>query len=114
MRVACLTFWFYDYTIQMANELARHTEVLASCFPITDREEYLESINPEVEGPHLQLLSRYAGEIGPVVLPDYPGYCHQRSMISRPGYRPLSGEVTRCLCPLIPMLRKYPLVATFP
>ena len=48
MRVACLTFWFYDYTIQMANELARHTDVLL-LLPDYRSEDYLESIGPEVK-----------------------------------------------------------------
>ena len=48
MRVACLTFWFYDYTIQMANELARHAEVLL-LLPDYRSEEYLESIDPGVK-----------------------------------------------------------------
>ena len=58
MRVACLTFWFYDYTIQMANELARHTEVLL-LLPDYRTDEYLESIDPEVK-IRIFSYSRYA------------------------------------------------------
>ena len=62
MRVACLTFWFYDYTIQMANELARHTEVLL-LLPDYRSEEYLASIDPAVKD-HIFGYSRCAGRFG--------------------------------------------------
>ncbi|MFY9133186.1 MAG: glycosyltransferase family 4 protein [Candidatus Methanoculleus thermohydrogenotrophicum] len=109
MRVACLTFWFYDYTIQMANELARHTEVLL-LLPDYRSEEYLESINPEVK-VHIFNYSRYAGRLG---LSCYPIIRDIVTTID--DFKPdiVHFQVNNpLLCPLIPMLRKYPLVATF-
>jgi glycosyltransferase involved in cell wall biosynthesis len=109
MRVACLTFWFYDYTIQMANELARHTEVLL-LLPDYRTDEYLESIDPEVK-IRIFRYSRYAGRLGPSCYPvirDIADAIHD--------FRPdiVHFQVNNpMLCPLIPMLRRYPLVATF-
>ncbi|MDK2990522.1 MAG: hypothetical protein PWR16_2051 [Methanoculleus sp.] len=109
MRVACLTFWFYDYTIQMANELARHTEVLL-LLPDYRSEEYVESIDPKVK-VHIFGYSRYAGRFGPS--------CHPllREIVAAiDGFAPdvVHFQVNNpMLCPLLPMLRKYPLVATF-
>jgi glycosyltransferase involved in cell wall biosynthesis len=109
MRVACLTFWFYDYTIQMANELARHTEVLL-LLPDYRTDEYLESIDPGVK-VHIFGYSRYAGRIGPSCYPlirDIVDAIHdfEPDIVHFQVNNPM-------LCPLIPMLRRYPLVATF-
>lgn len=109
MRVACLTFWFYDYTIQMANELARHSEVLL-LLPDYKSEEYLDTIDPKVN-VNIFVYSRHAGRFGPSCYPlirdivtaidDFnPDIVHYQ--VNNP-----------MLCPLIPMLRRYPLVATF-
>ncbi len=109
MRVACLTFWFYDYTIQMANELARHSEVLL-LLPDYKSEEYLDTIDPKVN-VNIFGYSRHAGRFGPSCYPlirdivtaidDFnPDIVHYQ--VNNP-----------MLCPLIPMLRRYPLVATF-
>ncbi|KLK89299.1 glycosyl transferase family 1 [Methanoculleus sediminis] len=109
MRVACLTFWFYDYTIQMANELARHAEVLL-LLPDYRSEEYVESIDPEVN-VHIFGYSRYAGRPGPSC---YPMLKDIVAAIN--DFRPdvVHFQVNNpMLCPLLPMLRKYPLVATF-
>jgi starch synthase len=109
MRVACLTFWFYDYTIQMANELARHTEVLL-LLPDYRSEEYVESIDPKVK-VHIFGYSRYAGRFGPSCYPML------RELVAAiDGFAPdvVHFQVNNpMLCPLLPMLRKYPLVATF-
>lgn len=109
MRVACLTFWFYDYTIQMANELARHAEVLL-LLPDYRSEEYLESIDPAVK-VHLFGYSRYAGRFGPSCYPLL------RDIVAAiDGFAPdvVHFQVNNpMLCPLLPMLRKHPLVATF-
>ncbi len=109
MRVACLTFWFYDYTIQMANELARHTDVLL-LLPDYRSEEYLESIDPKVK-VHIFGYSRYAGRFGPSC---YPMLREIVAAIN--GFAPdvVHFQVNNpMLCPLLPMLRGYPLVATF-
>lgn len=109
MRVACLTFWFYDYTIQMANELARHTEVLL-LLPDYKSEEYLASIDPKVQ-VHIFGYSRYAGRPGPSC---YPMLREIVTAIN--GFEPdvIHFQVNNpMLCPLLPMLRNYPLVATF-
>jgi glycosyltransferase involved in cell wall biosynthesis len=109
MRVACLTFWFYDYTIQMANELARHTEVLL-LLPDYRSEEYVESIDPEVN-VHIFGYSRYAGRFGPSC---YPMLREIVAAIDGFGPDVVHFQVNNpMLCPLLPMLRKYPLVATF-
>lgn len=109
MRVACLTFWFYDYTIQMANELAQHTKVLL-LLPDYKSEEYLENVEPGVE-VHTFNYSRDAGRLGPSC------YSMIRDIISTVSdFRPdiVHFQVNNpMLCPLIPMLRKYPLIATF-
>ncbi|MFY9194829.1 MAG: glycosyltransferase family 4 protein [Methanoculleus sp.] len=109
MRVACLTFWFYDYTIQMANELARHAEVLL-LLPDYRSEEYLEDIGPGVEVRTFD-YSRHAGRLGPSC------YSMIRDIIAMiDDFRPdiVHFQVNNpMLCPLIPMLRGYPLVATF-
>ncbi len=109
MRVACLTFWFYDYTIQMANELARHADVLL-LLPDYRSEEYLEGIGPGVEVRTFD-YSRHAGRPGPSC---YPMIRDIIAMID--DFRPdiVHFQVNNpLLCPLIPMLRRYPLVATF-
>ena len=109
MRVACLTFWFYDYTIQMANELARHTEVLL-LLPDYRSEEYLESIDPKVK-VHIFGYSRYAGRPGPSCYPML-----KEIVTAVNDFEPdvIHFQVNNpMLCPLLPMLRKYPLVATF-
>ncbi|WOX55401.1 MULTISPECIES: glycosyltransferase family 4 protein [unclassified Methanoculleus] len=109
MRVACLTFWFYDYTIQMANELARHTEVLL-LLPDYRSEEYLESIDPGVK-VHIFGYSRHAGKFGPSC---YPVLREIVAAIN--DFEPdiVHFQVNNpMLCPLLPMLRNYPLVATF-
>ncbi len=109
MRVACLTFWFYDYTIQMANELARHTEVLL-LLPDYRSEEYLESVDPEVK-VHIFGYSRHSERPGP------SRYSMLREIIA--AINDFGPDVVHfqvnnpMLCPLLPMLRKYPLVATF-
>ncbi|ABN56609.1 MULTISPECIES: glycosyltransferase family 4 protein [Methanoculleus] len=109
MRVACLTFWFYDYTIQMANELARHAEVLL-LLPDYRSEEYVESIDPEVN-VHIFGYSRYAGRPGPS---GYPMLKEIVAAINDFGPDVVHFQVNNpMLCPLLPMLRKYPLVATF-
>ena len=109
MRVACLTFWFYDYTIQMANELARHTEVLL-LLPDYRSEEYLASIDPKVQ-VHIFGYSRYAGRPGPSC---YPMLREIVTAINDFEPDVIHFQVNNpMLCPLLPMLRKYPLVATF-
>lgn len=103
MRVACLTFWFYDYTIQMANELARHAEVLL-LLPDYRSEEYLESIDPGVKVK----LFRYSGTSRTSMLREVVTAIH--------GFKPdvVHFQVNNpMLCPLLPLLRRYPLVATF-
>jgi len=103
MRVACLTFWFYDYTIQMANELARQAEVLL-LLPDYRSEEYLESIDPQVKVGIFCYsgASRYSmlREIVAAVHDFKPDVVHFQ--VNNP-----------MLCPLLPLLRRYPLVATF-
>ncbi|MCK9298783.1 MAG: glycosyltransferase family 4 protein [Methanoculleus sp.] len=109
MRVACLTFWFYDYTIQMANELARHTEVLL-LLPDYRSEEYVESIDPKMK-VHIFGYSRHAGRFGPSC---YPMLREIVAAIDGFGPDVVHFQVNNpMLCPLLPMLRKYPLVATF-
>jgi len=109
MRVACLTFWFYDYTIQMANELARHTEVLL-LLPDYRSEEYLESIDPGVK-VHIFNYSRHAGRFGPSC---YPMIRDIVTVIDDFAPNIVHFQVNNpMLCPLIAMLRRYPLVATF-
>ena len=109
MRVACLTFWFYDYTIQMANELARHAEVLL-LLPDYRSEEYLEGIAPGVK-VHVFGYSRYAGKPGPSC---YPMLRDIVAAINDFAPDVVHFQVNNpLLCPLLPMLRKYPLVATF-
>ncbi|MDD3857754.1 MAG: glycosyltransferase family 4 protein [Methanoculleus sp.] len=109
MRVACLTFWFYDYTIQMANELARHTEVLL-LLPDYRSEEYLASIDPAVK-VHLFGYSQCAGRFGPSC---YPMLKDIVAAIDDFAPDVVHFQVNNpMLCPLLPMLRKYPLVATF-
>lgn len=109
MRVACLTFWFYDYTIQMANELARHTEVLL-LLPDYKSEEHLESIDPKVK-VHIFGYSRHAGRFGPSC---YPMLREIVGAINDFGPDVVHFQVNNpMLCPLLPMLRKYPLAATF-
>ncbi|NLA30355.1 MAG: glycosyltransferase family 4 protein, partial [Methanomicrobiales archaeon] len=109
MRVACLTFWFYDYTIQMANELARHTDVLL-LLPDYRSEDYLESIEPEVK-VHVFDYSQYAGRLGPSC---YPMIRDIIAAIDDFSPDVIHFQVNNpILCPLIPLLRKYPLVATF-
>ncbi len=109
MRVACLTFWFYDYTIQMANELARHAEVLL-LLPDYRSEEYLESIDPNVK-VRIFGYSRYAGRPGPSC---YPMLREIVAAINDFAPDVIHFQVNNpMLCPLLPMLRKYPLVATF-
>ncbi len=109
MRVACLTFWFYDYTIQMANELARHTDVLL-LLPDYRSEDYLEGIEPEVE-VHVFDYSQYAGRLGPSC---YPMIRDIIAAIDDFSPDVIHFQVNNpILCPLIPLLRKYPLVATF-
>jgi alpha-maltose-1-phosphate synthase len=109
MRVACLTFWFYDYTIQMANELAHHADVLL-LLPDYKSEEYLESIDQNVR-VHIFGYARNAGSIGPSSIP-------MLRDIAR-AVREFDPDVVHVqvnnpmLCPLLPMLRDYPLVATF-
>jgi len=103
MRVACLTFWFYDYTIQMANELARHAEVML-LLPDYRSEEYLESIDPAVKVN----IFRYSGA---------SRYSMLREIVA--AVRDFKPDVVHfqvnnpMLCPLLPLLRRYPLVATF-
>ncbi|MEG3056683.1 MAG: hypothetical protein RQM90_11850 [Methanoculleus sp.] len=65
MRVACLTFWFYDYTIQMANELARHAEVLL-LLPDYRSEEYWR-------------ISVRGSRSAPSTTPDMPGGWDRRA-----------------------------------
>ena len=109
MRAACLTFWFYDYTIQMANELARHTEVLL-LLPDYRSEEYVESIDPKMK-VHIFGYSRHAGRFGPSC---YPMLREIVAAIDGFGPDVVHFQVNNpMLCPLLPMLRKYPLVATF-
>lgn len=109
MRVACLTFWFYDYTIQMANELARHAEVLL-LLPDYKSEEYVESIDPEVN-VHIFDYSRYGGRPGPSCYPMLKGII---AAIDDFGPDIVHFQVSNpMLCLLLLMLRKYPLVATF-
>ncbi|HQD25909.1 MULTISPECIES: glycosyltransferase family 4 protein [Methanoculleus] len=109
MRVACLTFWFYDYTIQMANELARHTDVLL-LLPDYRSEEYLESIDPRVR-VRVFGYSQYAGRLGPSC---YPMLREIVAAIDDFGPDIVHYQVNNpMLCPLLLMLRKYPLVATF-
>ena len=109
MRVACLTFWFYDYTIQMVNELARHTDVLL-LLPDYRSEEYVESIDPAVK-VHIFDYSQHAGRLGPSCYPMLKGIvsaidAFEPDVVHFQVNNPL-------LCPLLLMLRKYPLVATF-
>ncbi|MDV2481656.1 glycosyltransferase family 4 protein [Methanoculleus sp. Wushi-C6] len=103
MRVACLTFWFYDYTIQMANELARHAEVLL-LLPDYRSEEYLESIDPRVK-------------VSVFPYSDTSRISMLREIVATvDGFKPdvVHFQVNNpMLCPLLPMLRRYPLVATF-
>ncbi len=109
MRVACLTFWFYDYTIQMANELARHADVML-LLPDYRSEEYLEHIDPEVD---LRIFgySRHAGRFGPSC---YPLIRDIVTAIDDFGPDVVHFQVNNPLiCPLITRLRRYPLVATF-
>jgi len=109
MQVACLTFWFYDYTIQMANELARHAEVLL-LLPDYRSEEYVESIDPKVK-VHIFGYSRHAGRFGPSC---YPMLREIAAAIDDFAPDVVHFQVNNpMLCPLLPMLRKYPLVATF-
>ena len=109
MRVACLTFWFYDYTIQMANELARHAEVLL-LLPDYRSGEYLASIDPAVK-VHIFGYSRCAGRFGPSC---YPMLRDIVATIDDFAPDVVHFQVNNpMLCPLLPMLRKYPLVATF-
>ncbi|MDN5339026.1 MAG: hypothetical protein PWQ30_135 [Euryarchaeota archaeon] len=109
MRVACLTFWFYDYTIQMANELARHTDVLL-LLPDYRSEEYVESIDPAVN-VHIFGYSRHAGRLSPSC---YPMLKEIVAAIDDFAPDVVHFQVNNpMLCPLLPMLRKYPLVATF-
>ena len=109
MRVACLAFWFYDYTIQMANELARHADVLL-LLPDYRSEEYVENIDPEVK-VHIFRYSQEHGRPGPSrysMLRDIVAAIHDF------GPDVVHFQVNNpMLCPLLPMLRKYPLVATF-
>jgi len=109
MRVACLTFWFYDYTIQMANELARHAEVLL-LLPDYRSEEYVGNIDPEVK-VHIFSYSREHGR------PGTSRYSMLRDIVAAiHDFKPdvVHFQVNNpMLCPLLPMLRKYPLVATF-
>ncbi|WP_054847331.1 glycosyltransferase [Methanoculleus chikugoensis] len=110
MRVACLTFWFYDYTIQMANELARHTEVLL-LLPDYRSEEYVESIDPTVK-VHIFGYSRYAGRFGPSCYPVLKDIVAAIDDFA-PDVVHFQVNNPPMLCPLLPMLRKHPLVATF-
>lgn len=109
MRVACLTFWFYDYTIQMANELARHTEVLL-LLPDYRSKEYLNTIDAKVK-VHIFDYSGHTGRPGPSC------YHMLREIVTAiDEFEPdvVHFQVNNpLLCPLLLMLRKYPLVATF-
>lgn len=109
MRVACLTFWFYDYTIQMANELARHTDVLL-LLPDYKSEEYLDTIDGKVK-VHIFGYSGHAGRLGPSC---YPMLREIVAAIDEFEPDVVHFQVNNpLLCPLLLMIRKYPLVATF-
>ena len=109
MRVACLTFWYYDYTIQMATALDRHNVVLL-LLPDYRSEEYLESIDPRVR-VRVFGYSQYAGRLGPSCYPML------REIVAE--IDDFGPDIVHCqvnnhmLSPLLLMLRKYPLVATF-
>jgi starch synthase len=108
MKIACLSFWFYDYTIQFANSLAGQGEVLLLLPDITPP-EYLENISDEVD-VHLFAYARPSErplaalslirEIRAAIARFSPDVVHYQ--VNNP-----------MLCPLLPFLRRYPLVATF-
>jgi len=44
MKVVCLSFWYYDYTIQLANSIAKHVDKLMLLLPSCTPKEYLDGV----------------------------------------------------------------------
>lgn len=106
MKIVCLSFWFYDYTIQLANALSKRETVLL--------------ILPDNIGPE------YKQAIGEKVIPFYVNnlnhpYLFSFSIVYQilnriKSFHPdiIHFQVSRVLLiMLLPFLRKYPLVGTF-
>ena len=44
MRIVCLSFWYYDYTIRLANSVSRHIDKLMLLLPSCIPREYLDGV----------------------------------------------------------------------
>ena len=108
MRVVCLSFGFYDYTIQLANALSKKETVMLM-LPNKVLKEELDNIAENVK---LHLFK-------------YPKHIYYPSILStifriikqiktfNPDVIHFQGSGTVLLCSLFPFLKKYPLVGTF-
>jgi starch synthase len=108
MKIACLSFWFYDYTIQFANSLAKQKEVLL-LLPDIIPMEYRENISDDVD-VHLFRYARPSEQ--PIAALSLIRDIH--AAIARFSPDVIHYQVNNpMLSPLLPFLRRYPLVATF-
>ena len=107
MRIICLSFWFYDYTIQLANSLSRK-EIVMLMLPNHTSRDYLNAINESVN----------------LYLFEYPRHLYYPSSLSTiykivkqiNVFKPniVHFQIPNLLlCLILPLLKKYPLVVTF-
>lgn len=107
MRILLLSFWFYDYSIQLANALSKKETVMLM-LPGHVPHEFIKNLDQDVtlyqfdmpkklyDPRNLSALSKIATQINEFN-PDIVHYQINSIMI----------------CPLFPMIKRYPLIGTF-
>jgi starch synthase len=107
MRIVCLSFWFFDYTIQLANKLSEKNKVMLM-LPEHTSIEYLENIDETIE---LHLFKFPKHLYYPSIIPIIYRIIRQIN-----SFKPdvVHFQVSNVLlCALLPLLKKYPLIGTF-
>lgn len=109
MRVVCLSFWFYDYTIQLANTLSKKETVMLF-FPSNVSEEYLENIDKSVK----LYLFRYPTNLLSVftILPMMIYEIVKEIKVFNPDVVHFQ-VLNPLLLPVLIFLNRYPMVSTF-
>ena len=108
MKILCLSFWFYDYTIQFANALSKRCTVML-LIPDNVSQEYLDLIDEQVDVYRFQYFrSSFRGYLS--ILPMITEIIKQTKafnpdIIHYQVHNPL-------LCAVLPLLRGCPHVAT--
>ncbi|WFN35319.1 glycosyltransferase family 4 protein [Methanogenium sp. S4BF] len=108
MKVLCLCFWFYDYTIQFANALSRRCTVML-LIPDTVSQEYLNLIDEQIEVQQFEYYRSSSGgffSIFPMIRTIIrQARAFNPDIIHYQAHNPV-------LCAILPFLRSYPQVAT--